>query len=236
MYRQSPYYKFTTYQGLPWGLNNVQPYLGFFQTGRLARNRNESLTRATQQRFSAYLQDKILIKNRLSLNIGLRLDHSSADFLGGLYKPAGAYDPVLRVVAPHVFKETTVPDVENAITWTMLSPRIGMVLDVFGDSKAALKASWSRYNEALRMHHIMPLCPMFRMSWVAYWMDLDQDGIVDADDGFTEVRSFGDPDEFDINKVLDKDLASPYVDELVIGVEYELLRDFNISLAYIRVR
>ena len=75
---------------------------------------------------------------RLTLNLGLRLDYvsmgfPSADLAAGLYVPVR-----------HVDELKGVPQ------WTDINPRLGVALDVFGDGRTALKASIGRFNQLSR--------------------------------------------------------------------------------------
>ncbi|MBI3403299.1 MAG: carboxypeptidase regulatory-like domain-containing protein [Acidobacteria bacterium] len=75
---------------------------------------------------------------RLTLNLGLRFDYLSmgypaADLAAGLYVPAR-----------HVDALSGVPD------WKDINPRLGVTMDVFGNGRTALKASFGRYNQLSR--------------------------------------------------------------------------------------
>ncbi len=82
-------------------------------------------------------QDAWTIK-RLTLNLGLRLDHEVGGFPAEDV-PAGLYVP-----ARHVDALSGVPD------WTDINPRVGAVYDIFGNGRTALKVSMGRYNDLSR--------------------------------------------------------------------------------------
>ena len=231
-YIQNPYF-FYTYQGLPWAFHNFQPYLGTFDGNTNGASKGDMVANPQLRRFGIYLQDKFTIKNRLTLNLGIRYDESHGDMLGGRYSPAGKNDPVLTMLAPDVFKDTTVEDATNVIVWRDISPRLGAVLDVFGDGKTALKAAWSRYHEYLRGHYYAPMSPLFPNAWWGDWYDSNKDGIIDTGDEFDEYHSPNAPDEFTFDEYIDPNLKSPRVDEFMIGIEREIFRNFTISLSYI---
>ena len=81
-----------------------------------------------------FIQDSWAL-NRLTINTGLRweyLSHEVAEQQSG----AG------RFVGERNFDAIPMP------TWKDFAPRIGVVYDLFGNSKTALKASFNRYNES----------------------------------------------------------------------------------------
>ncbi len=81
-----------------------------------------------------FIQDSWAL-NRLTINTGLRweyLSHEVAEQQSG----AG------RWVGERNFDAIPMP------TWKDFAPRIGVVYDLFGNSKTAVKASFNRYNES----------------------------------------------------------------------------------------
>jgi hypothetical protein len=72
-------------------------------------------------------------RQRLTLNLGLRFDYNNGS-VPAQDQPAGRFLP-----ARHFDEVTNVPN------WKDLSPRLGVVYDLFGNGKTALKASLSRY-------------------------------------------------------------------------------------------
>ena len=89
-----------------------KPYLGYGSGYDISgRNRRESV----------FAQDGWKPNDRLTLNLGVRMDHVS----GGA------------------------PDQDSAYSNTMLAPRIGFALDVTGDHTSVLKGSYSQYYEGI---------------------------------------------------------------------------------------
>ena len=75
---------------------------------------------------------------RLTLNLGLRFDYINMGF-PAFDLPAGLYAP-----ARHVDEVSHIPD------WKDINPRVGGVLDLFGNGRTALKASIGRFNQLSR--------------------------------------------------------------------------------------
>ncbi len=84
-----------------------------------------------------FLQDAWTLR-RITVNLGLRLDHVSMGF------PAAKLDAGLFVPAREVQALKGVPD------WTDINPRAGVAIDVFGNGRTAVKASFGRFNQLSR--------------------------------------------------------------------------------------
>ena len=81
-----------------------------------------------------FLQDSWAL-NRLTINTGLRWEYLS-------HEVAEQQSGNGRFVGERNFDAIPMP------TWKDFAPRIGVVYDLFGNSKTAVKASFNRYNES----------------------------------------------------------------------------------------
>ena len=79
-----------------------------------------------------YGQDTLTIK-RLTLNLGIRFEHFNSE-LPAYQKPAGRFAPA------HFF-----PERKNLPNWNDVTPRFGIVYDVAGDGKTAIKGGVNKY-------------------------------------------------------------------------------------------
>src|SRR5438067_6856136 len=86
-----------------------------------------------------YAQDKWTVKH-LTANIGVRLDYFN------LYFPEQTLGPGVLVPTRNI----TFPE-NNYAAWSDLSPRLGVVYDLFANGKTALKVNLSRYILAQRL-------------------------------------------------------------------------------------
>jgi hypothetical protein len=232
LWKNNPY-MLTAYDGHPWGLMNIQPFMGIFRGLTCGANKGDVVIKTRTRRWGMYIQDSFTIQDRLTLNLGLRYDETHGDLPGGTYRPAGANDLVLSLLAPSFYKETTLEDRKNATVWKDLSPRIGAVLDIFGDGKTTLKLSWSRYSEFLIAEYFLTMNPYYPIFPESYWLDMNMNGIIEISDMFQPTYIPPDPEKFVLDDRLDPDLKSPYLNEYLIGLEREWFKDFRAGVFFI---
>ncbi len=228
------------------------------------------------RRFSGYVQDSI-VKGKLAINVGLRLDYgyqfepeqTRPDMIDlfnvgpEFMNPALDATPTLLLHAlndqyhndPDIqFNQTSAFDAvttpwKKIVEFTTFSPRIGIVYDLFGDGKTALKASFSRYYEPIwsAKYNAANIMSGTAMNW--YWYDLNSNGFMDLpisdgsygspvlpqyiDDGGDQYRLTS----YDVQdpewNYYPKDLKAPYMHEFILGVDHELVRDFRLGLQFI---
>lgn len=178
-----------------------------------------------------YAGDSWSIRPNLTINAGLRWDrHDSrvGDNLAGLDDPGGGRFP------------------DTAFTLDdMFAPRIGVVYDWTREGRSKAFAHWGRYYQAMpaRLASFQDGVST-RLSFVIPSLDIDGDGAA----GCTPPEAITAPnrvqcDTGDAVQALTfgggvtqtvPDLKSSYSDELVAGVEYELIAGLKVSAAYIR--
>jgi hypothetical protein len=151
----NPYYYSTDLKQGRLRVHNCPPVAGFWDIQDHVR------------RFSGYVQDSAT-KGRLSLNLGVRLDYSyqyrprqgrpslSYDYGPPQLNPAitntnallealiSQWHSEIGPVSPFDQLITANKDVVKFFT---ISPRLGLVFDLFGTGKTALKLSYGRYYE-----------------------------------------------------------------------------------------
>jgi hypothetical protein len=184
-------------------------------------------------RIGIFIQDSITIKDRLTLNLGVRFD-SSKGYFPDQVKGASA-DPygLLATLGDSPFSEYTIPGFD-VLTWTHLSPRLGFSYDLLGDGTTSIKGSWSRYNEYLMIQYFSIVNPNYPNQGGWYWYDDNQNGVIDpAADRFLLRYLPPDPFTFEVEEEFNQDATAPYTDEFTIGIEREMVRDFSIGVTFI---
>ena len=104
-----------------------------------------------------YAQDQWTIR-RLTLSLGLR------------YNDVNMSSPELVLPAGFFVGERRVPAAEHIPHWRNLSPRIGGAYDLFGDGKTAVKASFGRYPDIIRVSPANPV-NQFSLTTNRTWND-----------------------------------------------------------------
>ena len=125
-----------------------------------------------------YLQDKWSL-GRVTLNLGIRYDQfigesressilPSRHGAGATFSdcPDGTWDP----------GDLCTGEVQN---WKDISPRVGFAMDVFGNGRTALKASWARYvaGQAIAFANAVNPIGALTVADTRIWNDLDGNGL-----------------------------------------------------------
>jgi len=216
-----------------WGL------VGFY----IAPKEEGSLeARRELKRIGLFAQDTMKIGGRLSLSAGLRFDRSEASFASVSKGSSGnsasisigssLIDPVLGY---NLFGSASYPAWEKAVIWNTLSPRAGLSLDVLGNGRTILKASWARIPEYLGLGYSQDLAQIDPLASHDFlWYDEDADGLATNDDTYSLL-----PYDFRVyrseyyRQAVDPDLSAPVIEEWTAGLEQELVRGFTLSARYI---
>ncbi|MGD9906639.1 MAG: carboxypeptidase regulatory-like domain-containing protein [Vicinamibacterales bacterium] len=175
-----------------------------------------------------FIQDSWAL-NRLTINTGLRweyLSHEVAEQQSG----NGRFVPERR------FDAIPMP------TWKDFAPRIGVVYDLFGNSKTALKASFNRYNESRTTQFATKYNPLALTSATLSWTDLNGDDIAQGERGCTyqtpgcEINFAQLPANFGVRSLatVDPDFQRTYNLEYTGGIQHELFPRVSVAATYYR--
>jgi hypothetical protein len=160
---------------------------------------------------SAFATDAVTVKNRVTVNAGVRFDHSRA-----ISQDLHRVDLEGRETAAMVQGGGTL------YTWNLWSPRLGVTLRLSGDSRTMLRASYGRFNQGVLTGELEAFHPGGTPTMVA--------GFEQATGGYTRIVSLVDPKDLR----LDPKLRAPHTDEYSIGVDREIAPQLAVAMAYVR--
>lgn len=202
----------------------------------------ENNPKIDSRRLGAFIQDSITLWERLTLTLGLRFDRSDSE-ISTHTKGISGNDVSLfigeNIIQPLVdinpFEIISALNWKNIVVWNTFSPRIGLSFDIFGRGKFLLKASLSRYPEALMLDYLTDLNllnPYRSHSFI--WFDENMNDEVDVNDTFVPY-----PEDYRIYDVdysrerVASGIRAPYTDEFTVGIYQEIFRDFSLRVSYI---
>lgn len=175
-----------------------------------------------------YAQDTWTV-NRLTVNAGLRWELLKSEVSK---QSSGAG----RFIGERSFEPIPMP------VWKDLSPRFGLVYDLFGNAKTALKFGLNRYNESRTTFFANRYNPLALSSASLSWTDLNRDDIAQGELGCTyltagcEINLGQMPASFgraQLNRV-DPDFKRVYNVETTAGIQHELLPRVSVSANWYR--
>jgi hypothetical protein len=114
-----------------------------------------------------YIQDTWRL-NRLTANYGIRWETLNAKVLAGK-SPAGRFAP-----------ERSFDEVVDVPDWNDFAPRLGLVYDLFGNGRTAVKYSLNRYNLSRTTGIASNYNPLVSATFTLPWVDKNGDDVADG--------------------------------------------------------
>ncbi|MDD8031017.1 MAG: TonB-dependent receptor [Acidobacteriota bacterium] len=205
--------------------------------------RDDSWKDLKEYRIGGYFQDNWTIKNRLTINLGLRIDHyngwgGKAESTGITGLPFEIGETLEPQIGFNPFGPFEVEPIKDVLVFTNISPRIGLSYDLFGNGKTALKLSYAHYSEQVPVMWFSEVSPAVMAQYEFNWWDDNQNGQPDSPDiDHYEYRwSLGDfklPDPEYLRSLVDPSLVAPVHKEFIAGIEHQLFKDLAIKLSYV---
>src|SRR5262249_15299101 len=158
--------------------------------------------------------------HRLTITPGIRFEHFNTSIA---LETVGEG----RFVAARTF-----PEVPNLPNWNDIAPRFGIVYDLFGNAKTAIRASVGKYMVAYSTVGFAQVYnPMFEQTDVRTWRDLNGDDIAqDTEIGPSQNSQFG---IAPVRKP-DPNIKRPYNMEYSASIQREMARGVSVSFGYFR--
>lgn len=158
-----------------------------------------------------FVQDNWNATNRLTLNLGVRYDRTTANV------------PETHQRDVHFEKtSTTYPGIDDLITWNNFAPRVGFTMKLDSKGKTVGKASYGRYYGRLNTNMFSAISPGNTIT-TAY-LYTPATGLYDT------VFFVTNPN---IQYGIDPNLTNQYTDQLFVGLEREVFPDLGVEVNYI---
>jgi hypothetical protein len=169
-----------------------------------------SITGGVSVSASAFVSDAITVGPSLTVNAGVRFDHSRAisQDLRALDREGRETDEIVRGLG-------------TLYTWNVWSPRLGVTMKLTDDGRTVLRGSYGRFTQGVLTGEVAPFHPAATPITTS---TLDR-----ATGRSTTVVV--DPKR---NLQLDPGTRAPRTDEYSIGVDREVGRSLAVAIAYVR--
>ena len=158
-----------------------------------------------------FVSDAITVGNRITVNAGVRFDHSRAispdrPTLDGDGRAASA----------------VIPGLGHLYTWNILSPRLGITARLTRDARTMLRGSYGRFSQGMLTGEIAPFHPGVSA--------IRTDAFDPATGGYTRHVSTVLPVS---NLQLDRQSQAPRTDEYSVGVDRAFGSTVAVAVAYV---
>jgi hypothetical protein len=160
---------------------------------------------------AAFASDAVTVGGWLTINAGVRFDHSRA-----ISEDLRAIDAEGR--------ETNgiVRGLGTMYTWNILSPRLGVTMKLSADGRTMLRGSYGRFSQGVVTGEFSGFHPGVTPVTTAAFDS--------ATGGYTHIVKVVDSR----NLQLDPALRAPRTDEYSVGVDREVGRRLSVAIAYVR--
>ncbi len=162
-------------------------------------------------RISAFLDDSWTVGDRLTLNLGVRFDHTRGGYPEFNILDSAA-NPTGQKTAANM----------DLVKWDTVSPRLGFAYQLTADRKTVLRGSYGRYYDHMLLQVFYAGCPSHSPVYgYAYnW----------STGAYDDLFWYRDPLA---NLGFDSNLRNPYSDQFSLGIERELFPDASLTATFI---
>jgi len=166
-------------------------------------------------RFNAvalFLSDSVTAGDRVTVNLGVRFDHSDA-----ISDDVPALDTAGRET------DGRIEGIGKLYTWNVVSPRLGATAKLTADGRTMLRASYGRFHQGVLTGELGTIHPGV--------MPTTTRAFEAATGDYTRLVQVIDPR---LNLALDPNTRTPRTDEYSIGIDREITPRLAAAVAYIR--
>jgi hypothetical protein len=163
---------------------------------------------------------------RLSVTGGVRWEYWNGQ-IDASTAPAGRFVPARN------FAQVDCNTVKGLGCFKNWSPRVGVVWDVFGNHKTAIKGGFGKYNTPIASSVLNNFNPMFLASQTIAWTDTNKNGYPDGGYGGGEIAANGNP-QFGVlqGRTLDPNFKREYNLQWNVGVQQEVHKGITANFSW----
>lgn len=176
-------------------------------------------------KISAFAQDSWNVTKNITLNFGVRYEGQR-----GTIPPQNEdEDPFYflpQLYGDAFYVDRRVLESMEVVDWKTVSPRVGLIFDIFSNGKTLFKATWGKIYSELNIQWYNGLNPNAQGLYYGPWDPASPNDIL-----FAYGVILPEPNKLGYG---DYDFKSPHTEEYTIGIEHELFEDWSISGRYIR--
>ena len=191
----------------------------------------------------AFIQDKIKVSRRLTLNLGVRWDFYSANRPTEQVRSDTVYAPFFYqgqalpngYSIPALYPSLSIAGNTGVLHWTHdFAPRLGFAYDVFGNGKTSIKASYGTYYENPSLVLSYAANPLQLTGYTFKWNAAPSAALTDGTAGFlpSQLGAFL-SSTGGISNSIGPGIRDPYMADYNAFVEHELRHDLVLRAGFV---
>ncbi len=193
------------------------PYLAVW---RLPLNQDQKTFK-----LSAFLQDNWNVAKNITLTLGVRYEGQRGTIPPQNQDEAPFYF-LPQLYGDRFYVDRRVLESMEVVNWKTLSPRVGLIYDIFSNGKTLFKATWGKIYSELNIQWYNGLNPNAQGLYYGPWDPANPNEIIQAWGVITP-----EPNKLGYG---DYEFKSPHTEEYTVGIEHEIFENWSVSARYIK--
>ncbi len=190
---------------------------------------------AVRQRVNAdlalFAQDTWHVK-RLSVTAGLRFEYQKSSI-----EPSAIGGG--RFIGARSFPRINCETIKGLGCWKTWAPRLGLVYDLFGNGKTALKAGFGKYNTPVATTYLTSVNPMAVSTDTRTWTDFNPNHPETNGDGIAQDYEIGPSTNANFGKLasipkFNPDFGREYNLQYSAGLQHQITNNVSVSFNWFR--
>lgn len=176
-------------------------------------------------KLSAFLQDNWNVTKNITLTLGLRYEGQRGTIPPQNEDEAPFYF-LPQFYGDRFYVDRRVLETMEVVNWKTLSPRVGLIYDIFSNGKTLFKATWGKIYGELDIQWYNGLNPNSQGIYYGPWDPANPAEVI-VPWGAVVAQ----PNKLGYG---DYDFKSPHTEEYTVGIEHELFENWSVSARYIK--